>query len=303
MSDIDKLKEAMNAFQTARQEAELGVPTSDVVETQEQDDQVEATASESVEDVKETVILDDTDERGVPWKNKAKELERRLLKVQEEASAKYQELSQKLEEAARLDEIQAMNILGGKAFANTEQFRYPTQNRGQANPYSSGYQTEEDGIYEDPSQRPLTHADFQRAQLKQHNDLTTYNKYKEYLDNRNSPLVREVTRRLQQKASLGIDVVNDPFVAADVVAAAYGDLVQQGQIDPLKQQRKVESEVKRRTQVDAASLPATGAPAKKPEPRTIISADERAVVDLFKRAGVSINDDEYKTRRKEIFGK
>lgn len=289
MSDIKTLEEAMAEYKVA-----VAAPESVTQSTPEPEQSV---TSESAGDVKEAVKADEVDDAGVPWKNRAKELERKLAKIESETASKVQELEQKFMRSQQLDESQALGLLGG-SYVNAQQpTQYTPPQTAQA---QSGY--EEEGS-QDPRQRPLTIAEFERRQLKYANDTATYQKFKEYLDRKDSPLVVEVTNRLRQKAQMGIDVRNDPFVASDVAAAAYGDLVRAGVINPLKENQRQQSEESRKRIVDQGSLPASGAGAAPAESGRRLSSIEQQAIQMFQNAGVKINDTEYLNRKKQIFGK
>jgi len=260
--------------------------------------------------VKEDVTSDDIDDRGVPKDNYIRELERKLSKERDEKEAfmsRLDSIEEKLTKATQLGQDQVMShLFGGQQVAQPQQFPQYNPYQAQA-PQARQARYEEEDEGQTSTQQFLTKAEFARLQLKRSNDETTYQRYKDYLQDPNSPLVREVMNRRNRDVQYGIDVVNDPSWAANTVAAAYGDLVQGGQIDPRGTVKKAD-EANRRANVDDSTVPSGSRPTPPPtRSRVRLEESERGHKDYFEQLASSVlgkklelSDDEYRASKNRL---
>lgn len=240
-------------------------------------------------EVKEPVATEELDEKGVSFKNRFMEAERKRKQLEEElntlrASATRSEAEQEATDTDLSEDFQSTTMADIDPYATVGRpVKAPADKQAdkQVDDDDTGFATT----------RQVS-AIMNQVLAKRSNDSLAFQKFPD-LGKPKSELSSEVRRRLQVKRSLGFDVDNDPLVLYETAAAAYGDLVVSGRIIPNSRQR---DEQTRREAVDGGSLP--GAPALAPKLNTDeLTSSQKNMIETFRRLGINVTEDGYKKHR------
>lgn len=287
---LDKLAAATASMKEAlANPSETEVSSTDTDQTEQittdismDQESAEFEASESSKEVKEDVKLEDSDEKGVPYKNRYSEAARKL----EQQNKRIAELEAKMETLSKQTDDQALLSLRGALNDTT------IDNSGVPSVYG---QRQENQTPQEET--PATIQDVYKVvstlTAKERSDQEALKRYPDLL-NPNSVLYKETQGRINLKARMGVNRA-DPFLLIETAAAAYGDLIATGKIVP--RTVKEAQEKARRASADESTSITSRAVVKKPASTQMTEMEEGVRRMFVEQAGVKITPEQYLKRK------
>lgn len=261
-------------------------PAEDLTEAvSTSDETTEIETSEPSVEVKEDVNLEEeVDSKGVSYKNRFSEAERKL----KQSEARAAELADRLDALSKQSADQALVSLRGASYDNTNDStgRIASQTNQQA-------ETPQEGYEEAPATIQDVHKVVAKLTAKERNDQEALKRYPD-LYNTNSLLYKETLGRINAKARIGADR-SDPFLLIETAAAAFGDLVATGKITP-KPVRLTE-EAARRANTDNATVLSSKTVVKTKTAPQLNKMDAFVLSQFEQQAGIKITPEQFLKRK------
>lgn len=283
----DKLQEIFENPETPAEDQVVDEEVSEAASTSEESTEIESSTPST--EVNQDVNLDDkVDSKGVPYKNRYSEAERKL----KQAEAKLAEATAKIDELSKQSEEQALASLRGASYDNNA----ISTSRPKREEIEEAQVAQED-YSETPATVQTVEQIVAKFAAKERNDQEALKRYPD-LYNTNSVFYKETLGRINAKKRAGVNA-NDPLLLIETADAVFGALVATGRIVP--KTTRVANEVARRAGTDEATVISSRTVVKNKSEPALSRMDQFVLTQFKNQAGVKMTPEQFlksKTRTK-----